>query len=174
MTPAQLLAQAAEMGVEVWAEGGRVRLHGPPEALEALVPDMRAQRDAVLEALLAADRTAPSASCATCRHRSAYGNCGEPVAAGLAERFQLTRHPSEGVGCPAYEHPIEVRLARLLALGALDEADARQVRARYRVYPVEWDVVLDAIEANATAARTHGPARPAPPRQPRRSTRSTR
>jgi hypothetical protein len=42
-------------------------------------------------------------SCTRCVHASAYGNCGEPVRAGLAERFMLVKHPDGGVGCAAFE-----------------------------------------------------------------------
>lgn len=42
-------------------------------------------------------------SCTRCVHASAYGNCGEPVRAGLAARFMLVKHPNGGVGCVTFE-----------------------------------------------------------------------
>lgn len=35
------------------------------------------------------------------------------------------------------------RLAEMIKVGAIDEADAALVRARYRAYPDEWDFLLD-------------------------------
>ena len=38
-------------------------------------------------------------SCLLCRHRTKHGNCAEPIAAGLADRFCLVAHPSAGTDC---------------------------------------------------------------------------
>jgi hypothetical protein len=38
-------------------------------------------------------------ACALCQHATRYGNCAEPIAAGLADRFCLVAHPSGGTGC---------------------------------------------------------------------------
>ena len=42
-------------------------------------------------------------ACAMCQHESRYGNCGAPIAAGLADRFVLVAHPAGGRGCPAFD-----------------------------------------------------------------------
>lgn len=105
-----------------------------------------------------ADRAA-QAVCAVCRHVTRYGNCSEPVTAGLVEHFGLVRHPDDGRGCRAFAAQpgeLERRLARLLALGAIDDADAALVRDRFDAYsPEEWSTLLDWCEA---AARDATPA----------------
>lgn len=45
--------------------------------------------------------------CTHCRLVSRFGNCGDPVAAGLGETFRLIAHPRGGRGCAAYA-PINV------------------------------------------------------------------
>ena len=42
------------------------------------------------------------ASCAVCVHVSRYGACGDPVAAGLSDRFQIVAHHEGGRGCPHF------------------------------------------------------------------------
>ena len=42
-------------------------------------------------------------ACVRCVHASAFGNCGVPERAGLAERFMLTKHPEAGAGCTTFE-----------------------------------------------------------------------
>jgi hypothetical protein len=42
------------------------------------------------------------AACALCKHATKYRNCGEPVRAGLTDRFEIVRHPAGGAGCAAY------------------------------------------------------------------------
>lgn len=87
--------------------------------------------------------------CATCRHRSRFGNCGEPVAAGLVETFRLERHPTGGSGCAVFDRkPIvaEYRVAALLDAGLLDQDDATLIRLRYDDDPDQWDQLLDDIE----------------------------
>lgn len=39
--------------------------------------------------------------CAGCLRATRYGNCGDPVAAGLSDTFRLVAHPALGAGCPA-------------------------------------------------------------------------
>lgn len=101
-----------------------------------------------------------AAACATCRHRTRYGNCGEPVAAGISRTFEIVRHPSGGAGCsvhelpPHCEPPIESRLAALVAMGALDQAEADLCRDRYADCPSEWEALLDWCELAATERRT--------------------
>lgn len=53
-------------------------------------------------------RAEPAAGdCASCRSVSRFGNCGDPVAAGLGATFRLIAHPRGGQGCPAYA-PVNV------------------------------------------------------------------
>jgi hypothetical protein len=42
------------------------------------------------------------AACALCQHATKFGNCGEPVRAGLTDRFEIVRHPAGGAGCKTY------------------------------------------------------------------------
>ena len=44
----------------------------------------------------------PAAGCSSCRLRTAFDNCADPVAAGLADTFGLIGHPDQGRGCSAY------------------------------------------------------------------------
>jgi hypothetical protein len=102
-----------------------------------------------------------SSSCTRCVHVTPYGNCGEPVAAGLVEHFGIVRHPADGRGCVAFaarepagdprapaHFSIGDRLARLRALGAIDQADAELVRERFDARSAgEWLALLDWCEA---------------------------
>lgn len=91
---------------------------------------------------------APS-GCSTCRHRTAFDNCGEPVRTGLAEVFQLAKHPAGGEACAVFERkPITAddRVEALLAAGLLDQDDANLARQRYADDPDQWDQLLDALE----------------------------
>ena len=51
-------------------------------------------------ALILIASTTPT--CELCVHASRYGNCGEPVEAGLSERFVLIKHDDGGRGCKYY------------------------------------------------------------------------
>ena len=42
-------------------------------------------------------------SCDDCDNRSRFGNCMQPVEAGIAESFGLVKHPDNGDSCVAYE-----------------------------------------------------------------------
>jgi len=42
-------------------------------------------------------------ACAVCQHATRFGNCGAPIAAGLADRFVLIDHPEGGRGCTHFE-----------------------------------------------------------------------
>jgi len=135
----------------------------------------------------AGDVRAAASSCSECAHVTRYGNCGEPVAAGLVEHFGLVRHPGDGRGCVAfaarggepagdpraYAHflirgrlarpamELDQRLALLLAAGAIDDADAQLVRERFDAHPAEeWLTLLDWCEAAVLDAATAGEAAP--------------
>lgn len=96
---------------------------------------------------------APITGCPSCVRTSRFGNCTEPVAAGLADRFVLVRHPADGLGCPAFlarRTELEERAARLQACGAIKPADADLVRERQHAHPAEeWAQLLDWCEAAA-------------------------
>ena len=49
------------------------------------------------------------ASCKRCRHASRYGNCGQPVEAGLDDHFSLSAHPEGGRGCAVFEPDASLR-----------------------------------------------------------------
>lgn len=42
------------------------------------------------------------AACSNCRQCTVFGNCADPVAAGLATQFMLVAHPANGKGCAAH------------------------------------------------------------------------
>jgi hypothetical protein len=48
-------------------------------------------------ALVEVSSTIPA--CKLCRHTTKHGNCAEPIAAGLADRFCLVAHPNAGADC---------------------------------------------------------------------------
>ena len=83
---------------EIRYPDGRVRIvaFAPARTLEEVhrrYPDA----EAIIE-------TASTVSaCVRCVHASAFGNCGVPERAGLAERFMLTKHPEAGAGCTTFE-----------------------------------------------------------------------
>jgi hypothetical protein len=51
MTPAAFLDTARSIGVALWHEGGVLRYRGPSEAVEKLVPTLKAHKPAILAAL---------------------------------------------------------------------------------------------------------------------------
>jgi len=53
-------------------------------------------------ALAAIQLTSTEPACQQCAHVTRYGNCGDPVAAGLTGTFMLVPHPHAGAACPAY------------------------------------------------------------------------
>ncbi|MCL4182842.1 MAG: hypothetical protein KJ011_05285 [Burkholderiaceae bacterium] len=102
------------------------------------------------------------AGCVDCAHATRYGNCGEPVAAGLAERFGLVRHPEDGRGCPVFTRrptELEARAARLLAVGAIEPADLELVRVCQHAHAAgDWAKPLGWCEASARDAAAAGEA----------------
>jgi hypothetical protein len=96
-TPA-VQAEAADLR-RVQAEAAA---HGLGELAAACEIDAKA-----LEAAVEQRRPVPPpvASCRDCRHVTRYGNCGEPVEAGIASKFELVRHPRDGAGCGALDPP---------------------------------------------------------------------
>jgi hypothetical protein len=51
MSAADLIGQAEAWGVHLWAEGPALRYRGSPEALEPLLPELKAHKSAILAAL---------------------------------------------------------------------------------------------------------------------------
>jgi hypothetical protein len=83
----------------------------PPEAAAASLLAVLAVPDPGVSSQLLPTREAASiaaddaAGCATCTHLTQAGVCGEPVAAGLAARFEVffcDTVPDGGVGCSAW------------------------------------------------------------------------
>lgn len=118
----------------------------------------------------------PDSACARCAHVTRYGNCGEPVAAGLVEHFGLVRHP-DGRGCVAFKArepagdprapahflirgrlarpamELDQRLALLLAAGAINDDEVELVRERFDAHSAEeWLTLLAWCEAAACDA----------------------
>lgn len=95
----------------------------------------------------------PTPSCSRCRHATAYLNCGQPVRAGLVERFQIVRHPEGGAGCRAFEPhrtPLEGRVERLFRAGLLGLHDRDEAMALLRAgRGDELAALLDQCEAEA-------------------------
>jgi len=79
MTATEALEQARIAGIQV-------RIDGDDLVLEA-------------SAALPTLRSVPRASCESCKHRTKFGNCGQPVRAGLSEQFELIAHPAGGKDC---------------------------------------------------------------------------
>lgn len=157
MGAADLLAKVAADGLEVSAQGGRLVIKGPESVRDRW-------REALVRAkgeLLAELGHQAAASCAGCRHRTQFGNCAQPVEAGLAKTFGLVRHAEGGADCTVFEQAdvhvdvqvdaLEARLTRLLAMGAIDQGDATLARLRHREDSRAWDCLLDACEHAVTA-----------------------
>lgn len=67
-------------------------------------PDVIGRPVSARESAFLLPRSRPPAErrCDSCRRMSKFGNCLEPVRAGISERFQLVRHPEGGDGCAIY------------------------------------------------------------------------
>lgn len=151
----ELLRDACADGLRLWADGDKLIVQGAPAARGRWRPALAAAKLEILAVLAqtADDPVAGSASRPGCGYTSAFGNCTEPVAAGLAERFMLVKHPDGEHGCGSFAHDplaIELRLAELLALGAIDAADADLCRRRYSTDSATWDLLLSACELAAS------------------------
>ena len=157
MGAADILAKVTAAGLVVSALDGRLVVEGP-----AAVRDR--WRDALVSAkgaLLAELGHQAEASCSRCRHQSRFGNCRQPVEAGLAKTFGLVRHADGGADCTVFEQAdvqidgqvdaLEARLTRLLSMHAIDQGDAELARLRHREDPGAWNCLLDACERAVTA-----------------------
>ena len=83
----------------------------------------------------------PTDGCANCRWVSRYGNCGDPVAAGLSHGFELVAHPHAGRDCAAHQ-PVEpdhgVSHWRVMLPDGIIElacCPPQPARAMHRAYP---------------------------------------
>jgi hypothetical protein len=86
-----LLAQLAGLGVTVTADGDRLVIRPASKLPDSLRGLLREAKDEVLRALT----DAPPRTCRQCAHRAPYGNCTEPEAAGLWDRWVLVWAPPE-------------------------------------------------------------------------------
>ena len=84
-------------------------------------------------------------SCDLCVHRSRFGNCLQPVEAGITEKYELVRHPTNGRGCKVItpDRSLKGRVLQALISKALDKEDAALCLSRYDDDPVGWDTVLE-------------------------------
>lgn len=68
-------------------------------------------------------------SCKTCMHRTGMDSCGQPVEAGLSEKFEIHWHERDGIGCKHYSERTIKTGRRILKMGG------------------EWFVVVNWIES---------------------------
>jgi len=158
MSATEALEQARAAGIQVRIDGEELVLEAsappPGEVLDLLVRYkadilmlLRPARDAALPAL----RSVPRASCESCKHQSKFGNCGQPVRAGLSERFELIAHPAGGKDCTTFRRRSPSELERALAAvddavacGAINAEEAQQAAASLNAhahvqgYAAEW------------------------------------
>ena len=158
MTATEALTRARSAGIEVGIDGDDLTLEAsappPAEVLDllaqhktAILALLRPARDAALPTL----RSVPRASCESCKHRTKFGNCGQPVRAGLSERFELTAHSAGGKDCATFRRRSPSELERALAAvddavacGAINAEEAQQAAASLNAhahvqgYAAEW------------------------------------
>ena len=108
-------------------------------------------------------------SCVKCRYASRYGNCTEPIAAGLSLKFMLISHKQGGAGCSHFAPSVNERLSIVFALidrakrlQAIDESDAETARtALARADPqdtkfvIEYESLLNACIRSLEARTGH-------------------
>ncbi len=148
-----LLARVWADGLSIEVQGDRLVVTGPADIRDRWRDSLRHAKPEIL----VAQSKAVEPTCAACRHRSKWGNCLQPVSAELVTTFGLIRHPAGGAGCRVFEpldpevDALEVWLARLLAINAIDQSDAALARLRHPEDPSAWDLLLTACEAAAAA-----------------------
>lgn len=113
MSAADILTRARAAGLEVTTDGAQLLVR----PASRLTDDLRSALKSSKAELLALLKGRPRQSCTTCRHRSNYGTCREPVAAGLAPEFAICwPDPQHGATCPGWSrNPAEAVLAVLVA-----------------------------------------------------------
>ena len=122
MTARALIDQARSDGLELRANGEKLKLSGPAAVVERWQPRIVASKAAILAALseiglsapisdfvsskpeiIAQSEPEPASTCSTCAHETGRGGCGEPVAAGLSDlEGVICYHPTGGDGCPTW------------------------------------------------------------------------
>lgn len=96
-----LLAELADMGVTVTADADRLVIRPASLLTDALRLALRSCKAEVLAALAPPP---PTRTCRQCAHRAGHGNCTEPEAAGLWDRWVIVWAPPEhAAGCAAFE-----------------------------------------------------------------------
>lgn len=92
----------------------RASVASPANWLTQTEPDVQPISQLAKLASVASESRAPTTdrSCANCRHRSRYGTCLQPVAAGLAKRFSIRwPEPGHGANCAAWKrNPFEAQV----------------------------------------------------------------
>jgi hypothetical protein len=107
MSAAAIIEQARTLGVSLRIAHDKIKVKGPSPAVEQLLPVIREHKPELLAAL--ADKPAGrithlARTCADCINITRFGNCVQPVAAGLAPYFQLMAAPDGyAATCAAFE-----------------------------------------------------------------------
>jgi hypothetical protein len=123
------------------AEQRRESFYSPAVARSELSQSRPAATTVALPAESAIDMA--DASCSSCLHRSIYGNCKEPVLAGLSNRFVLVSHSDDGRGCPAFNETLYIDsradsviavLAQRIGFNQADIQELRQFASRHPEY----------------------------------------
>ena len=71
----------------------------------ALTHDQVLARYTTAVAAVEVSTTIPA--CHLCRHATRFGNCGEPVRAGLTDTFGLVAHPDGGKDCASFDGEVD-------------------------------------------------------------------
>jgi hypothetical protein len=90
-------------------------------------------------------------TCRTCRYVSRFGNCTEPIAAGLSDRFVLISHAHKGVRCQKFQPSVSEKTAhvlrlidRALRIKAIDEEEAERAGdAVLRADSIDYQYVIE-------------------------------
>jgi len=122
VTATEALKQARAAGIQVRIDGDDLTLEAsappPGEVLDLLArhkSDILVLLRLASNAALPALRSVPRGSCERCKYRTKFGNCGQPVRAGLSERFELIAHPAGGKDCTTFRGRSPSELERALA-----------------------------------------------------------
>ena len=137
-TPSVLLAELARRGVDVWAEGERLRYRAPRGALTpALLGALRAHKAELLEAL----RPGPQEACHACGHRDWWRRPGGPWTCAVCHPPAV--EPVERVKRPAQRPPRPARLTEPEPLAAPEAPKGRVPRCqRCGAEVAHWSVTI--------------------------------
>jgi len=173
VTATEALKQARAAGIQVRIDGDDLTLEAsappPGEVLDLLArhkSDILVLLRLASNAALPALRSVPRGSCERCKYRTKFGNCGQPVRAGLSERFELIAHPAGGKDCTTFRRRSPSELERALAAvddavacGAINAEEAQQAAASLNAhahvqgYAAEWFDLLMRCMAATPGAR---------------------